>query len=124
MVMKYKELYKELAHQLSSLGCFVCDIDMLGHCKHTEDSKAFIYIKPSMSFKAKYFVLAHEAGHLFYKKGEKIFNWSKTARSEEEANTFALQLLESNDIDSHGYCKLYSKAKKASKKRKKSWFEL
>jgi Zn-dependent peptidase ImmA (M78 family) len=121
--MKYKTLYKELAEKLTDLGCFICDIDVLGHCGHTDYVKAFIYIKSALNYKHKYFVLAHEAGHLFSLKNDK-FIWSPTARSEEEANRFAFQLLEQNDIESYEYCEFYQKAKKKAKKRKKSWFEI
>ena len=122
--MNYKTLYRDLAHVLTSLGCFICDIDVMGHCKHIENSKAFIYIKPSMNYQQKFFVLAHEAGHLFYMKKGNCFNWSKKARSEEQANWFALQLLRLNGIDSEEYMTFYGKAKKAIKTRKKAWFEI
>lgn len=122
--MKYKELYRELANFLNDLGCFVCDIDVLGHCKHTNGIKAFIYIKSDLNYKEKYFVLAHEAGHLFSMKKGKKFAWSKKPRSEEEANQFALQLINLNEIDCYEYRNFYDKAKKKFKKRKKSWFEI
>ncbi len=122
--MKYKELYKELANHLTSLGCFVCDMDVLGHCKHSVGNRAFIFIKSSMTYKQKYFVLAHEAGHLFYIKGGQTFTWSKKGRSEDKANVFALHLLESNDIDGNEYNKFYKLAQKKVKRRKKSWFEI
>ena len=122
--MKYKELYKELANHLNNLGCFVCDIDVLGHCRHAYGLKAFIYVKSDLNYKEKYFVLAHEAGHLFSMKKDQKFCWSKNGRSEEEANRFALQLLGFNEIDGYEYRKFYNKAKKKFKKRKKSWFEI
>ena len=122
--MKYKELYIELAELLTKLGCSVCDHDLWGYCYHTKTVRAFVIIKPDMSYKAKYLTLAHEAGHLFNLGKNQKFIWSKKARTEEEANWFALQLLNINDIDPNEYRKFYDKAKKKVKKRKKSWFEI
>jgi len=99
------------------------DVDVLGHCRHTNDMKGFVCIKPSMSYKQKYFVLAHEAGHLFYMKKGKMFNWSKKARTEKQANFFALQLLRLKGIDKDEYWEVYNKAVKRGINRK-SWFEL
>ena len=122
--MKYKELYKELAQTLTDLGCFVFDIDVFGHCKHSKGSRAFIFIKSSMTYQQKFYVLAHEAGHLFFmKKGQKLV-WSTKGRSENKANRFALQLLNFNDIDSNEYRVFYNRALKKIKNRKKSWFEI
>lgn len=122
--MKYKSLYRDLANTLSSLGCFISDFDILGHCMHTDKTKAFIFIKPTMSYKHKYFVLAHEAGHLFFIKKNKVFNWTTKPRTEEEANSFAFHLFSLKDIDCNEYRKFYEKAKKKAKKRKKAWFEI
>lgn len=121
--MKYKTLYKELAEKLTDLGCSVCDHDFLGCSYQTKSIRAYIVIKSSISYKSKYYTLAHEAGHLFTLKN-KGFVWSVTPRSEEEANRFAFQLLDQNDIESYEYCKFYEKAKKKAKKRKRSWFEI
>jgi Zn-dependent peptidase ImmA (M78 family) len=68
--------------------------------------------------------LAHETGHLFYmsRNKERII-WSKKPRTEDQANQFVLLLLKMNDIDENEYKTFYSKALKASKKRKKCWFE-
>lgn len=122
--MKYKELYVELADLLTKLFCKVCDYDVLGYCGQTKAIKAFIVIKPEMSFKEKYFTLAHEAGHLFSLGKNQKFIWSEKPRTEEEANQFALQLLNINEIDPNEYLKFYNRAKKKSKKRKKSWHEI
>jgi Zn-dependent peptidase ImmA (M78 family) len=122
--MKYKELYKELAHLLDDLGCAVCDHDFWGYCYQAKKIKGFIIIRPDMSFKRKFFTLAHEAGHLFYFGKDNKFNWSKKPKTEVEANTFALQILKLSDIDPYEYSKIYEKAKKKSKNRKKSWFEI
>jgi Zn-dependent peptidase ImmA (M78 family) len=122
--MRYKELYVELAELLTKLGCSVSDHDLWGFCYHTKTIRAFVVIKADMDYKSKYFTLAHEAGHLFSMGKNKKFVWSEKARTEEEANGFALQLLESNEIDPNEYGKFYKKAKKKVKKRKKSWFEI
>ena len=122
--MKYKDLYIDLAETLTGLKCYVSDIDFWGYCYQTKSIRAFIVIKPSMSFKRKFFTLAHEAGHLFYMTKDSNFNWSKKPRTEEEANVFALQLLKLSDIDPNEYRKVYEKAKKKLKNRKKSWFEI
>lgn len=121
--MKYKELYVELAELLTKLGCKVCDYDVYGYCGQTETIRAFIVIKPEMNFKEKLLTLSHEMGHLFYKKNDK-FIWSKNPRTEEEANQFALQLLNIHEIDPNEYSKFYKKAKKKVKKRRKCWFEI
>lgn len=121
--MEFKELYKELAQTLNNIGCSVCDFDYWGYCSSTKGIKAFIVIKPSMSYKGKYFTLAHEAGHLFYMSKGKILNWSKNSRSENQANWFALQLIKRNNIDVEEYKEFYNKALKISKNRKKSWYE-
>jgi hypothetical protein len=121
--MEYKTLYKELAWILTHLGCTICDHDFLGFCNYTLDKRAFIYIKPSLSFKHKFFTLAHEAGHLFHMKKGSVFNWSKKARSEEQANWFAVQFLKRYGISSKEYYVFYSKAQKRGRKYK-SWFEL
>lgn len=120
--MSYKELYKELSENLNSLNCEVCDYDFPGYCGYTGKFKASIYISSSLNYQQKYFVLAHEAGHLFYMKKGSIFNWSKKYRTEEEANWFAVQLLRINDIGSDEYWQFYNKIKK--RKRKKTWFEI
>ena len=121
--MKYKNLYRELAELLTELGCSVADHDFLGYCYQTAAIKGLIVIKANMNYKGKYFVLAHEAGHLFYMRNGK-FNWSKKPRTEEQANTFAVKLLKFNEIESHEYYKHYNRAKKNVKKRIKSWFEI
>lgn len=121
--MKYKTLYKELAEKLTELGCSICDHDLLGYCYQTKTIRAYIVIKCHMSYKSKYLTLCHEAGHLFSLKDDK-FVWAKEPRSEEEANRFALELLDTNDIKAQEYCRFYEKAKKKVKKRKKSWFEI
>lgn len=120
--MSYKDLYAELAQILSSLRCSVNDHDCIGYCQHSGSSRAFIFISPSLNFKQKYFVLAHEAGHLFYMKKGKVFNWATKPRTEDEANWFAVQLLRLNNISSNEYRTFYNKTKK--KKRRKSWFEI
>lgn len=97
--MKYKELYVELAEFLTRLGCSVCDHDLMGYCYQTAKIRAFIIIKPDMTYKEKYLTLCHEAGHLFLYKNNQKFVWSKTPMSELSANHFALQLLASHDID-------------------------
>lgn len=123
--MKYKELYKELAQHLTELHISVCDHDLGGgYCFQTKTIRAFIVIEPSLNYKSKYFTLCHEAGHLFYMKKGKKFNWSEEPRSEEEAHWFALQLLKFNEIDAYEYYRFYEKAVKSVKKRKKSWFEI
>lgn len=122
--MKYKNLYVDLAETLTELKCYVCDHDLWGYCFQAKLVKAFIVIKPDMSYKEKYLTLAHEAGHLFTMKGKSNFIWSKDPRTEEEANRFALELLNLNDINSNEYRKFYNRAKKKVKKRKKSWFEI
>ena len=123
--MKYKELYKELAQKLTELKVSVCDHDLGGgYCFQTKPIRAFIVIKSEMNYKSKYFTLAHEAGHLFYIKKDKLFNWSKEPRNEKEAHWFALKLLKSNKIDSYEYYRFYDKIMKKSKKRRKSWFEI
>lgn len=122
--MDYKNLYKELAHILTSLGCFVCDDDYLGFGRHTDDFKAFVCVNPNMSYQHKFFVLAHEAGHLFYMKKGKTFNWSKKARSEKQANFFAIQLLRLVGENKEDYYLHYEKALKRNKKKRKSWFQL
>jgi Zn-dependent peptidase ImmA (M78 family) len=122
--MNYKNLYKELARILWSMNCYVCDLDSLGHATKTDKTRAFIYVNAHMSYKHKYFVLAHEAGHLFYMKKNKIFNWSKKIRSEKQANFFAIQLLRLSGIDVSEYYLHYDKAVKKSKKRRKTWFEI
>jgi Zn-dependent peptidase ImmA (M78 family) len=106
------------------MGCAICDHDFMGHCNFVGKTKAFIYIKPSMSYKQKYFTLVHEAGHLFYMKKGKIFNWAKRARSEDQANWFAVQFLKTVDIRSQEYYDFYDIAVKKLKNRRKSWFEL
>lgn len=122
--MKYKELYIELTNQLTELRVSVCDHDLWGYCYHTKPIRAFIVIKADMDYKSKYFTLAHEAGHLFSMGKEQKLIWSKKARSEDDANKFALILLGINDIEGNEYRKFYNKAKKKVKKRKKSWFEI
>lgn len=122
--MKYKELYVELAELLTKLNISVCDYDFWGYCGHTKTVKAYVVIKPEMSYKAKFFTLAHEAGHLFSNTKNKAFTWSKSPRTEEQANQFALQLLNIHEIDPNEYRRFYNKAKKKVKKRKKSWFEI
>lgn len=123
--MKYKELYKELAQTLTELKVSVCDHDLGGgYCFQTKTIRAFVVINPNMDYKAKYFTLCHEAGHLFYmKKGQK-FNWSEEPRSEQDAHWFALKLLKFNEIDTFEYYRFYEKIVKSVKKRKKSWFEI
>jgi len=123
--LKYKDLYRELAQQLTELKISICDHDLGGgYCFQTKSIRGFIVIKPDLSFKEKYFVLTHEAGHLFYMKKDQEFVWSKKPRSEEEAHSFALQLLKLNEIDNFEYYKFYRKAVRSIKKRKKSWFEI
>jgi Zn-dependent peptidase ImmA (M78 family) len=122
--MNYKKLYIELAYTLTDLNCLVCDHDFWGYCNQVDFLNAIIIIKPNMSYKEKYCILAHEAGHLFYMKKINKFNRSKKPRSEAEANEFALRLLEYNDIEEKEYHNVYEKAKKRAKKRKKSWFEI
>jgi Zn-dependent peptidase ImmA (M78 family) len=122
--MKYKALYIELAELLTRLKCKVCDYDFWGYCNQTKTIRAFIVIKPDMSYKSKFLTLAHEAGHLFNMGKNQEFIWSKNPRTEEEANQFALQLLNIYEIDPTEYCRFYEKAKKKAKKRNKSWFEI
>jgi Zn-dependent peptidase ImmA (M78 family) len=122
--MKFKNLYIELAEKLTDLGCEICDHDFLGYCYQTKSIRAFIVIKSDMSFKSKYLILAHEAGHLFTLGKNRKFVWSKKPKTEEEANYFALQILNIHEIDPNEYRKSYEKAKKKSLKRKKSWFEI
>lgn len=121
--MKYRELYIDLAETLTSLKCYVSDIDFWGYCFQTKSVRAFIVVKPDMSYKEKFFCLSHETGHLFsMKKGK--FVWARNPRTEEEANKFAMQLINSKDIDPIEYRKFYERAKRKSKNRKKSWFEI
>jgi Zn-dependent peptidase ImmA (M78 family) len=122
--MDYKELYKDLAWTLSGMGISVCDYDYLGYCGQTKKIEAFIVIKPSLSYKEKFFTLAHEAGHLFYMKKGNIFNLSKKSRSEDEANWFAIQYLRLKEINSNEYWHFYNKAKDRNSTRRKSWFEI
>lgn len=123
--MKYKELYKELAQTLTDLRISICDHDLGGgYCFQTKTIRAFIVIQSSLNFKDKYFVLAHEMGHLFYPKKGKELGWSKKPRSEEEAHQFALRLIKFNDIDPYEYYRFYRRVTKRAKKRKKSWFEI
>lgn len=122
--MNYKNLYKELATNLASLGCVICDADGLGYTNHINGYKAFIYIKSTLNFKHKYFVLAHEAGHLFYMKKGNAFNWSKKPKNEKEANFFAVQLIRLAGVDVQEYYVHYNKALEKSKNRKKTWFEI
>lgn len=121
--LKYKELYVELAELLTKLDCKVCDQDFLGYCFQTKLTRAFIVIKPDMSYKDKYLTLCHEAGHLFFIKNNE-WNWSKKPKTEEEANQFALKLLKFNEIDENEYRVFYNKALRKVKKRNKSWFEI
>jgi Zn-dependent peptidase ImmA (M78 family) len=123
MVMGYKQLYKELATSIDELRCAVYDYDFIGFCNHTKKFRAFIYIDSKMSYKEKYFTLAHEAGHLFYMSGDNMFNWSKKIRSETKAHAYAVKLLDSADINEDEYYIFYSKAK-SRRGRKKSWSEL
>ena len=115
--MSYKRLYIELACVLFNLGCSINDHDCLGYCQYVDSNKAFIVINAGLNFKQKYFVLAHEAGHLFYMKKGNIFNWSIKPRTEKEANWFAIQLLRLNGIDSEEYMKFYNKTKNKSWKQ-------
>lgn len=118
----YKRLYRDLAQTLYNLNCYVCDFDVLGHVTHSEVTKAFIHIEPKMNYKGKLFVLAHEAGHIFYMKKGKAFNWAKKMRTEKQANFFAVQLLRMLKVDVSEYYLHYNKAKK--RKKRKSWIEL
>lgn len=122
--MDYKQLYLDLALILRDLKCFVHDHDFNGYALFTKDYKAFIVINPKLTYKEKYFCLAHEVGHLFYMKKNSIFNWSNKPRSEEQANWFAIQLLKRQNIDTKEYWDFYKKAETKAKKRKKSWFEI
>jgi len=122
--MNYKELYKELANDLTNLGCCICDHDFLGYCCQVGSLKAFIFIKPSLSYKEKYFILAHESGHLFYMTKGKLFKRAKKNRTEEQANWFAIQLLRINGVEVYEYKNFYSHAKKIVKNRIKSWHEI
>lgn len=122
--MSYKSLYKYLALTMSELDVDVCDHDFWGYCSQTNGTRAVIFIKSKMTYKAKYFTLCHEIGHLFYMKKGKPLNWSKKPRTEEQANWFAMQLLKTNGVDIEEYKEFYNKALIAVKKRKKSWFEL
>jgi len=121
--MNYKQLYINLATELTNLGCRVCDDDFLGLCIYPNKNRAFIYITPNMSYKHKYFTLAHEAGHIFFMKKDKIFNWSKKERPENKANMFAIKILGMNKIKSEEYKIFYSGAIKRGRPNK-SWFEL
>lgn len=122
--MDYKSLYINLAELLTHLKVVVCDHDYLGYCYQNNDNKGFIVINPKMTYKEKYFTLAHEAGHLFYMRKGNMFSWSKKPRTEEQANWFAIQLIKMNGISSIDYCNHYSNAIRYNKKRKKSWFEI
>jgi Zn-dependent peptidase ImmA (M78 family) len=122
--MKYKILYVELAELLTRLGCQVCDHDLLGYCFQPGKSRGFIVIRPNMNYKEKYFILSHEAGHLFRLTKDKKLRWTAKIKTEEEANLFAVKLLKFNEIEREEYYKIYAKAKEKMKKRKKSWFEI
>ena len=124
MVNHYKGLYRDLAQVLRSYCCDVFDHDLLGYCIQVKDAKAIIFISPTLTYKEKYFTLAHEAGHLFYMKKGKVFNWSKKPRTEEQANWFALQLFRLMEIENTDYKNFYNKALNKLKTRKKSWFEI
>ena len=121
--MGYKSKYVDLAYLLTSQCCMVCDHDFMGYCSFFENKKAFIVIKPKLSYKEKIFTLAHEAGHIFYMTKGRAFIWSKKARTEKQANWFAVQLLRLMKIDVLEYYCFYEKAKKRNKYRRKSWFE-
>ena len=122
--MKYKELYKELAQTATELGCSVGDHDLLGYCYHTKNIRAFIVINPDMNYKDRFLTLCHELGHLFYMQKGNRFVWSDEPRTEEQANFFAIKLLQYNDVDADEYRKFYNKALRIVKKRKPSWHEL
>lgn len=122
--MSYQELYIDLAQTLIELGCYVCDHDFWGYCYHTKTIKAFVVIKSSMSYKYKYFTLIHEAGHLFYPNNVTLFNWSKKARTEKQANSFAVKILKLKELEVDDYETFYNRAKEIAKNRKKSWHEI
>jgi Zn-dependent peptidase ImmA (M78 family) len=124
LVMSYQSLYKDLARAMKDWDVEVCDHDFYGYCAQIKNVKGVIFIKSSLSYKERYFVLCHEVGHLFYMKKDKPFNWSKKPRTEDQANWFAMQLLKNNGVDVEEYKQFYNKALLAAKKRKKSWFEL
>lgn len=122
--MGYKTLYSELANEISSNKCYICDEDYLGYCVPAKGLKGFIYIKASMSYKERFFTLAHEAGHLFtmLKGGE--LKWCNRLKTEQEANTFAVQYMIALGINVEDYRIFYNKASKRNKKKRKSWHHI
>ena len=120
--MGWKEKYIRLALMLYELGCFVMDSDYLGYCLQTDNIKAVIYIRSSLSWKHKLYTLAHETGHLFRVSPEKplVLNWTKMA-SEEKANARAIEILKLLEVDRHGYTMFYNEIKLRNKK--KSWHQ-
>jgi Zn-dependent peptidase ImmA (M78 family) len=119
--MNFKNLYKDLATELSDLGCAVYDFDFLGFCCFSK-KKAFIHIRPSMSYRHKFYTLCHEMGHLFT-MDEYDFLWSEVARTEKQANNFAVKLLKTHGITKEEYYVFYDKAVKRGRPRK-TWSEL
>jgi len=122
--MDYRELYRNLAQELSNLNCAVYDPNHWGHSFRAKRNVDFIVIRNDLTYKEKFFVLAHEAGHLFYMKKGNMFNRSRKIRTEDQANWFALRLLKFYKIDRIEYFIVFNKAKISEKKRKKTWFEL
>jgi Zn-dependent peptidase ImmA (M78 family) len=121
--MDYEELYRNLAFKLFRLGCKIWDSDYYGFCdRPTKKIKAYIFVNPRLSYQQRFFILAHEAGHLFTLKKDGIFEWSRKVRSEKEANWFAIQLINRAKIDVTEYYAYYEKAKKSNKFKGKPWY--
>jgi len=93
--MSYKGDYLNLRDQVFGIGGYVADHSMVGYCFRGAN---FIYIKPTLPWKIKLFVLAHECGHLFkYNNGQLVA--SLQISSEKRAHNRARAILENIDED-------------------------
>ncbi len=93
--MNYKLDYLSIRDQVLSLGGYVADHTLVGYAHR---NKEFIFIKPTLSWKYKLFVLAHECGHLYLVKNGCLFNSLQIA-SEKRAHNRARQILDAIDED-------------------------
>lgn len=117
--MSYKDLYIELANELSNRGVYICDDGYLGYAIYAQGLRAFIFVKASMSYKHKLFTLAHETGHLYSMEKGNMFVWHDKARSESLANAYAIQYLIRLGVSAKEYNAFYSKVSKV--KIRKAW---
>ena len=93
--MSYKVNYLSLRDQVLDIGGYVADHNMVGYCVKKKD---VICIKPSLPWKLKLFVLAHECGHLYRYKDGQLLNTLQVS-SEKRAHNRARAILESIDED-------------------------